>query len=147
VDARTNHPTTLAQAAQCKGNQVANRCKNQGCVQLLGWNGIGRTRPECPHLSGKARAAVIPRADEGIDQFPLGHGNLTQDVCGRSKSVEPNSRGFRRIAQPVCTIANKSCTQQRCGVEIVISIRNAQAISFVRNGILGKSAIAVIARE
>ena len=106
-----------------------------------------------PPLPGGAQAAgetlagrvACPR--EGIHHLVMRHRDLADDVGCGAETVQAQPTRLGLCSEMPGAKVDEASAQQRCCVAVVIAGGQGEAEAFIGGGVLGKSAVAVIARE
>src|SRR5262249_31236804 len=126
-------------------HQLAGWRKNDRSFELLGRSSFRSAGPNCSERFRKILPFPITRASESVYGAPLGHGDLSDDVCGRAEAVDSDAMrvaGFDERA-----IADKPSAKEGSGLGIGIESRDWETEPVICDGVFGIPAVERVTGE
>src|SRR5207249_6194543 len=114
-------------------------------VELFGRQLVGSACPCRAKLAREALTVDVSRSGECEDAAALMHSDLRDEVRGGAEPVEADALRVARESQS--TEADESCAEQRRSAEIVVRVRQREAVTLVRDRQLGVAPVDVVPGE
>src|ERR1700737_3774669 len=145
VDAGTHDNPAWIQGFERGRHQRPNGSEDQGGIEGLWRRTRGVASPFGPKASREPLLLGIARRRKGENAPALKTGDLRDDVRGVAEAIEPDALSIAR--QPQGAIADQAGAEQRCGMQIRITLGQRKTEALVGDAILSVAAIDVIAGE
>ena len=145
MDAAADDRAALAHCAESRGHQFAGRCKDDRCIERRGGRRVAVADPAAAELACERGGPGVAGPHEGKALASLVPGDLRHDVCRGAETIDPEP--LRGAGHDQRAIADQACAEQRGGVDVVDARWQREAEALVGDGVLGVTAIDLVARE
>ena len=145
MDAGADDDAAAGEGAQRGGHELAHRREDDRGVELLRPRLVRRARPLAAELERERRGRVVPGPDEAEHAPPFVPGHLDDDVGRGAEAVEPEPLGVAREAERA--VADQPGAEERRRLQVVVGVRDRQAVALVGDHPLRVAAVEVVARE
>ena len=144
MPAQTTTPPR-ASARRAAGTSSPDRREDDRGVELLRPRLVRRARPLAAELEREPRGRVVSRPHEAEHAPSFVTRDLDDDVRRGAEAVEPEPLGIAREAQRA--VADQPGAEERRHLQVVVLVRQRQAVALVGDDPLRVAAVEVVARE